>query len=57
MGITTIRVHKELKKEMRKLAIHPRETDEQILNRLLKDNYKIKANERRLNKNVRKKKD
>ena len=36
MDITTIRVSKKLKKELRGLEVHPRETDEQILIRLIK---------------------
>jgi len=36
MDITTIRISKKLKKELRKLEVHPRETDEQIIVRLIK---------------------
>ena len=36
MDITTIRISKKLKKELRKLEVHPRETDEQIIIRLIK---------------------
>ncbi len=36
MDITTIRISKKLKKEMRELEVHPRETDEQIITRLIK---------------------
>jgi len=36
MDITTIRISKKVKKELRKLEVHPRETDEQIIIRLIK---------------------
>ena len=36
MDITTIRLKKETKKELRKIEIHPRETDEDIVLRLIK---------------------
>ena len=36
MNITTIRLSKDLKKRLRELEIHPRETDEQIIERLIK---------------------
>ena len=36
MDITTIRVSKKLKKELRKLEVHSRETNEQILTRIIK---------------------
>ncbi len=42
MDITTIRVSKKLKKELRKLAVHPRETNEQILIRLIKHFKEVK---------------
>lgn len=32
---TTIRISKEVKKKLRKLELHTRETDEQIIERLL----------------------
>ncbi len=36
MDITSIRISKKLKKELRELEVHPRETDEQIITRLIK---------------------
>jgi hypothetical protein len=36
MDITTIRLKKETKKKLREFAIHPRETDEDIILRLIK---------------------
>ena len=36
MNITTIRVHKDLIKKLRKLELYPRETNEEILTRLIK---------------------
>ena len=42
MNITTIRLSKELKKRLRKLEVHPRETDEQIIERLVKSVEKEK---------------
>ncbi len=35
MDITTLRIQKEIKKELRKFEIHPRETDEDIIKRLM----------------------
>lgn len=35
MDITTIRLSKRLKERFRKLEAHPRETDEQLLKRLI----------------------
>jgi len=37
MDITTIRIKKDTKKLLRKFAVHHRETDEEILLRLIKD--------------------
>ena len=37
MDITTIRLNKNTKKELRKFEIHPRETDEDIIKRLIKE--------------------
>jgi len=39
MDSTTIRIHKRLKRELRKLEVHPRETNEQIIRRLI-DSFK-----------------
>jgi len=36
MDITTIRINKELKNKLRELEIHPRETYEDIIKRLIK---------------------
>jgi len=36
MDITTIRISKKLQKELRKLEDHPRETNDQLLSRLIK---------------------
>lgn len=35
MDITTIRLAKKLKERLRKHEVHPRETDEQIIERIL----------------------
>jgi len=43
MDITTIRITKKLKQQLRTYEVHPRETDEQIIKRIL-DNF---ANGRR----------
>jgi len=43
MDITTIRITKKLKQQIRTYEVHPRETDEQIIKRIL-DNF---ANGRR----------
>jgi len=40
--VTSIRLSKELKKRLRKLEVHPRETDEQIIERLVKSVEKEK---------------
>ena len=40
MDITTIRVKKDTKKMLRKFEIHPREIDEDILLRLMKESKK-----------------
>ena len=37
MDITTIRLKKETKKKLRKFQIHPREIDEDIILRLIKN--------------------
>jgi len=37
MDITTLRVSKRLRKRLRKHEIHPRETYEQIIERLISD--------------------
>ncbi len=42
MDITTIRISKKLKKELRELEVHPRETDEQIIARLIK-HFNVKS--------------
>lgn len=36
MNITTLRLKKDTKKKLRKFAVHPRETDEDIILRLIK---------------------
>ena len=38
MDITTIRIQKEVLKELRKHEIHPRETNEDIIKRLMEKN-------------------
>ena len=38
MNITTIRLKKDTKRKLRKFQIHPRETDEDIILRLMKQN-------------------
>ena len=48
MDITTLRISKKLKKELRKLEVHPRETNEQIISRLIK-NFKEVKNDKRKN--------
>ncbi len=43
MGITTIRLSKKLRDRLRKQEVHPRETSEQIVERILskfEDKYK-----------------
>jgi len=42
MDITTIRVKKEIKKRLRKFEIHKRETDEDILLRLMNESKEKK---------------
>lgn len=37
MDITTIRIQKKLLKELRRLELHSRETNEQIIQRLLEN--------------------
>jgi len=36
MNITTIRIEKEILKALRKHEVHPRETNQQIIERILK---------------------
>lgn len=43
MDITTIRLKKEIKKKLRELEVHPRETDEEIIVRLIEE-YKLNKN-------------
>jgi len=42
MEITTIRLKKKTKKQLRKLEIYPRETDEDLILRLIKEIKGIK---------------
>jgi|TARA_R100000789_G_scaffold84734_2_gene80435 predicted CopG family antitoxin len=44
MNITTIRIQKEVLKELRKHELHPRETNEDIIKRLIK--LKVKGNDK-----------
>ena len=37
MDITTLRLKKDTKKQLREFEIHPRETDEDIILRLIKE--------------------
>jgi len=43
MDITTIRLKKDTKKKLRKFEIHPRETDEDIVLRLMEKEEKKNA--------------